>query len=144
MMYYQQVTNSYRKSDRLAGSGSMQKIMNVSSSDRRQHSRFPIAFEYCLTIAGREHVGVTGNLSLSGAYLASAEPELAPSDVDKTGVLTLDGSPEVIFINCRVVYVGSMLDDNPFPGGAGIVFNDPSEEAITAIWNMSIDYLMKR
>jgi len=118
--------------------------MSTSSSNRRQHSRFPIAFEYRLSIAGREHVGVTGNLSLSGAYLASAEPNLAPSDVNKRGILTFDTSSEVISINCRVVYAGSTLDDNPFPSGGGIVFNDPGEEAITAIWNMSIDYLMKR
>jgi PilZ domain len=119
--------------------------MSTSNSDRRQHSRFPISFEYRLTIAaGREHVGVTGNLSLSGAYLASAEPELAASDVNKRGVLTFDTASEVISVNCRVVYVGSTLDDNPFPSGAGIVFNDPSEEAITAIWNLSIDHLMKR
>jgi PilZ domain len=118
--------------------------MNTSNSDRRQHSRFPISFAYRLTIAGREHVGITGNLSLSGAYLASAEPELAASDVDKKGFLTFDTSSEVISINCRVVYVGSTLDHDPFPSGAGIVFNDPSEDAITAIWNLSIDHLMKR
>lgn len=117
--------------------------MSQSGIERRQHSRFPIAIQYRLVIAGTEHTGVTGNLSLSGAYLASVDPPFTSAHAGQSGTLAFDTTSEVISIDCRVVYVGSKSENDPFPGGAGIIFTDPSEAAITAIWNLSIEHLMR-
>lgn len=111
--------------------------MTISQSNRRKHTRVSIEVEYHFYLDGEEYTGKTGNISLSGAFLSSPEPELMPSCVSQSGDLKIKLNDELLSFKCEIVYVATH-DNETFPPGAGVVFCDTDNETSMSILNLAI------
>ena len=113
--------------------------MTDSVVEKRRASRLPVNLDYRLTINEEVYTGCIGNISLSGAYLATSEPSFPPSIVLQQGLLDIKFEEEWCSLNCEVVYIGR-ADDEFFPVGTGVAFSD-DELTTTMIWNITVKYL---
>ena len=95
--------------------------------------------EYFLEIDNQKISGKISNVSLSGAYLETMEPQLSVSHISQQGVVNIKTENDWVKIKCNIVYVGAKKED--FPSGAGVEFCMEDEEAATAIWNIVIQYV---
>jgi hypothetical protein len=98
---------------------------------------------YRLLLDGIQYVGKIGDISLSGAFLAFPEPELASPCVSKRGDLEIFIGNESVSLQCEVVYAG-MRNNQIFPIGAGVVFIGDDNRNAAAVWNTIIDALMSK
>ena len=113
--------------------------MSSTGIENRRHTRLPIKLEFQLVIGEQSFSGITGNISLSGAYLTSITPLLPHEMVSERGTLVLQAPAGGIPLNCEVVYIGD-TEDERFPSGAGIIFCGSDEETVAAIWNLTINH----
>jgi len=115
----------------------MVKNMTFPQSNRRKHTRVALEVEYHFFLDGEEYIGKTGNISLSGAFLSSPEPELMPSCISQSGELKIQLNDELLSFKCEIVYIATQ-DNEDLPPGAGVVFLGADEETGLSILNLAI------
>ncbi len=115
--------------------------MNVTGKDRRRHARLPIDLQYILIVDDHEYSGHISNISLSGAYLATIEPNDPVLQTSQRGTLNIKTHKGWQSLRCDIVYVGS--NDPFFPDGAGVAFCDEDDKTASSIWNLAIQYLVQ-
>jgi hypothetical protein len=113
--------------------------MSYTGREKRRHVRLPIDLQYRLVVDDLEYSGHMEDISLSGAYLASIEPEFPASGVSRQGVLNINTRNEWVEVSGEVVYRGSR--SKLFPQGVGFAFSQEDEEIASVIWNISIQSL---
>lgn len=113
--------------------------MSKQTKEMRRHCRLSIDLEYFLEIDDQKISGQISDVSLSGAYLETMEPQLSVSHISQQGVLNIKTERGWIKIRCNIVYVGAKKEG--FPSGAGVEFCMEDEEASTAIWNIVIQHV---
>lgn len=101
-------------------------------SDRRTHTRMLSNIEFSFSFNGQQFNGHIDNISLSGAFLSELQPTLTAEHISQTGQIEIHFNGELLSLACEVVYVIPM-DDEYFPIGAGVVFNDTDPVTLSAI-----------
>ncbi|WP_157844876.1 PilZ domain-containing protein [Methylocucumis oryzae] len=107
----------------------MLNFQEDTTRERRQHIRAYIETNYILVLDNQEFAGITGNISLSGAFLCNPHPELSVTHINEQGRLALYINNDWLQFRCEIVYICQSEDDT-FPIGAGVVFQD--EDAATS------------
>lgn len=95
-------------------------LENTATIEKRRHLRLPVDVRFRLRIDNEEYKGYINNISSSGAYLASIDPQLPDSRVSKHGVLDMNVDEDGwVSARCEIVYVGNSAN-RAYPNGAGV------------------------
>lgn len=92
---------------------------NPATMEKRRHLRLPVDIKYRLHIDNEEYKGCINNISSSGAYLATINPQLPVSRVAKQGMLEMNVEEGWISARCEIVYIGNCAN-RASPTGAGV------------------------
>jgi hypothetical protein len=107
-------------------------VMDQSVVDKRKHVRLAMRWTYRLTITGAAYSGLTGNISLGGAYLETLDRPMPSDALAQSGrIVIVRNGIEVVNSNCRVVYIGGITV--PYPVGIGVTFEEMDETAVARL-----------
>ncbi len=117
-------------------SNNMLNFQEDTTIERRQSIRSHIETNYILILDNHEFAGITGNISLSGAFLCNPHPELPITNINQQGQLALYINNEWLHFLCEIVYI-CQTDDDAFPIGAGVVFQDEDSATSQAMLKLA-------
>lgn len=103
----------------------------ASFVERRKHKRYAMVVKYSLTIDDVDYKGLTGNISLGGAYLSTIHPLITEESLFQEGEIELDSPDSPIRLRCYLTYVGT--EQNEYPTGVGVAFIEPDENLLVAL-----------
>lgn len=107
--------------------------------DKRRHTRLPSDLRYFFFIDGKKYAGKVSNISLSGAFLSEADPEISPEHNSHSGILKIYLEDELLLLKCQVVYAATR-DNEYFLPGAGVAFDDGDHETNKSITRIAVAY----
>lgn len=98
--------------------------------ERRKHKRYAMVTKYKLNVDDISYDGLTGNISLGGAYLSTIEPLITEESLFQEGEIEFNIPEQPITVRCYLTYVGT--EQNEYPTGVGIAFIEPDENTLAA------------
>jgi|GEM_PF-775049 len=113
--------------------------METSHANMRKHTRVPTDLAFYLFIDSQKYSGKISNISLGGAFLSAAAPEILPTHIGYSGVLKIYLGDEPLLLKCEVVY--AVTHNNEFfPAGAGVAFDEEDSETNKSIIKLALAY----